>query len=48
MAMTALGLDTNASKFKGVGMAPIYLATALFVWLIFGGYGITRLVMGAA
>jgi uncharacterized integral membrane protein (TIGR00698 family) len=47
MAMTALGLDTNASKFKGVGMAPIYLATALFVWLVLGGYGITRLVMGA-
>ncbi|MCB9989726.1 MAG: YeiH family putative sulfate export transporter [Rhodospirillales bacterium] len=43
MAMSALGMETNAAKFKGVGLRPIYLAAFLFVWLIFGGYGLTVL-----
>jgi uncharacterized integral membrane protein (TIGR00698 family) len=47
MAMTALGIETNASKFKGVGLAPIYLALALFGWLVGGGYVVTRVLMGA-
>lgn len=42
MAMSALGMETNASKFKNVGMKPIYLATILFVWLIFGGFAIVK------
>ena len=42
MAMTALGMETNVKKFKGVGMKPIYLAFILFIWLIFGGYFITK------
>ncbi len=47
MAMTALGIETNASKFKGVGMAPIYLALSLFAWLVGGGFVVTRVLMGA-
>lgn len=42
MAMCALGIETNISKFKGVGMKPIYLALILFGWLTCGGYLITR------
>jgi len=45
MAMTALGMETNINKFKGVGMKPIYLAAILFVWLIFGGYFIVKLAL---
>jgi uncharacterized integral membrane protein (TIGR00698 family) len=43
MAMSALGMETSFEKFKKVGMKPIYLATILFIWLIFGGYYITKL-----
>ncbi len=42
MAMTALGMETNVKKFKGVGLKPIYLALILFIWLIIGGYFITK------
>lgn len=42
MAMSALGMETNASKFKNVGMKPIYLAGILFLWLIFGGFYIVK------
>ena len=42
MAMTALGMETNVKKFKGVGMKPIYLAFILFIWLLIGGYFITK------
>jgi len=43
MAMSALGMETSFDKFKKVGMKPIYLATTLFIWLIFGGFYITKL-----
>jgi len=46
MAMTALGMETSVSRLKGVGSKPFILAAALFVWLLFGGYGITRMLMG--
>jgi uncharacterized integral membrane protein (TIGR00698 family) len=46
MAMTALGLETHMNKFKGVGLGPVYLALFLFIWLIFGGYFITKLFLG--
>ena len=46
MAMTALGIETNMSKVKGVGLTPIYLATGLFLWLIGGGYFFTTLLSG--
>jgi len=45
MAMSALGMETSFDKFKKVGMKPIYLATILFIWLIFGGFYITKLSM---
>lgn len=38
MAMSALGMETSIEKFKNVGMKPIYLASILFLWLIFGGF----------
>lgn len=37
IAMTALGMETNMSKLKGVGLKPFYLAALLFVWLIVSG-----------
>lgn len=42
MAMTAMGMETSVDKFKGVGMKPIYLASILFLWLIFGGFYIVK------
>jgi uncharacterized integral membrane protein (TIGR00698 family) len=45
MAMTALGLETNVSKFRGVGLTPIFLAFVLFAWLVFGGYIFTLLLL---
>ena len=44
MAMTALGMGTIFSKFKGLGLAPIYTATTMFVWLVLGGFVVTKLV----
>ena len=38
MAMSALGMNTTIDKFKNVGLKPIYLASVLFLWLIFAGY----------
>lgn len=48
MAMTALGMETSIDKFKGVGLKPIYLAMILFIWLIFGGYYITKFAISLA
>ena len=45
MAMSALGMQTNFKKFKQAGLKPIYLATILFFWLVFGGFYITKLSM---
>lgn len=47
MAMTALGMGTRFSKFKGLGLAPLYTAGAMFIWLLIGGFIITKLVVGA-
>lgn len=44
MAMSALGMGTVFSKFKGLGLAPIYTATAMFLWLTIGGFIVTKLV----
>lgn len=38
MAMAAIGIETNLNKIKGVGLKPLYLATALFAWLMGGGW----------
>ncbi len=44
MAMTALGMETNVKKFAGVGLKPIYIASILYLWLILGGYFVTKFV----
>jgi uncharacterized integral membrane protein (TIGR00698 family) len=44
MAMTALGMGTVFSKFKGLGLAPVYTATIMFVWLVIGGFIVTKLI----
>lgn len=42
MAMTALGAETSIDKFKKAGAKPFILATLIYVWLIGGGYAMTR------
>ncbi|WP_456323840.1 YeiH family protein [Hydrogenimonas sp.] len=42
MAMTALGMETNAGKFKQAGIRPILLALLMFAWLIVVGYFVTK------
>ncbi|MDQ6951535.1 MAG: YeiH family protein [Mariprofundales bacterium] len=45
MAMTALGMETSLNKLKGVGIKPFILAAILFVWLLCGGYMVTRIML---
>ena len=45
MAMTALGVGTALKRFRGFGLAPLYTAGAMFVWLVVGGFVITKLVV---
>lgn len=45
MAMTALGIGTVFSKFKGLGLAPVYTSALMFAWLLLGGYFITKWVV---
>ncbi len=42
MAMTALGAETSADKFRQAGAKPFLLAGGLFVWLVVGGYFLAR------
>ena len=42
MAMTALGTDTSIAKFRQAGGKPFALAGLLYVWLLAGGYYITK------
>ncbi len=44
MAMTALGMGTIFAKFKGLGLAPVYTAGSMFIWLVGGGFIVTKLV----
>ena len=44
MAMTALGMGTIFSKFKGLGLAPVYTALSMFIWLVVGGFVVTKVV----
>lgn len=44
MAMTALGADTSIDKFKAAGAKPFVLAFMLYLWLVFGGYFITKYI----
>jgi uncharacterized integral membrane protein (TIGR00698 family) len=45
MAMTALGMGTIFAKFKGLGLAPLYTAGAMFAWLVVGGFLVTKFVV---
>ncbi|OQX50262.1 MAG: hypothetical protein B5M46_00875 [Epsilonproteobacteria bacterium 4484_20] len=45
MAMTALGMGTIFSKFKGLGLAPVYTALSMFVWLVVGGFVVTKVIV---
>lgn len=45
MAMTALGAETSFDKFKQAGVKPFVLAGLLYVWLVFGGYGLVKLLV---
>jgi uncharacterized integral membrane protein (TIGR00698 family) len=45
MAMTALGMGTIFAKFKGLGLAPLYTAGAMFLWLVIGGFIVTKFVV---
>jgi len=44
LAMAALGIETDFVKVKQIGLKPLYLSAFLFVWLIGGGYALSRLV----
>jgi len=44
MAMTALGMGTIFAKFKGLGLAPLYTAGSMFLWLVIGGFVVTKAV----
>ncbi len=45
MAMAAIGMETNLIKIKKVGLAPLYLASILFVWLTVGVYLLVKFVL---
>ncbi|MCM1504506.1 MAG: YeiH family protein [Muribaculum sp.] len=42
MAMAALGAETSVDKFKKAGAKPFVLAACLYVWLIGGGYLLSK------
>jgi uncharacterized integral membrane protein (TIGR00698 family) len=42
MAMCALGIDTTMEKFRSAGKKIIYMTSILFLWLVIGGYFITK------
>ena len=46
MAMTALGTETSIDKFKHAGAKPFVLAGLLYVWLVVGGYFVTKYLIG--
>lgn len=45
MAMTALGTETSFDKFKQAGAKPFLLAGALYIWLLGGGYLLTKYIV---
>ncbi len=42
MAMAALGAETSIDKFKKAGAKPFILAAFLYVWLLGGGYLLSK------
>ncbi|MRI58320.1 MAG: YeiH family putative sulfate export transporter [Epsilonproteobacteria bacterium] len=47
MAMTALGMETSVEKFKQAGAKPVALAALMAVWLMVGGYFVTKWTVAA-
>ena len=45
MAMTALGTETSIEKFKRAGAKPFLLAGLLYLWLLGGGYLLSRWIL---
>lgn len=45
MAMAALGMETSLAKFRAAGAKPFVLASALELWLVFGGVVLVRVLM---
>ena len=45
MAMTALGAETSIEKFKRSGAKPFLLAGLLYLWLLGGGYLLSRWIL---
>ena len=43
--MTALGTETSLDKFRQAGAKPFVLAGLLYVWLVVGGYFVTKYVV---
>ncbi len=44
LAMAALGIETNLTKVKQLGLKPLYLSLFLFIWLVVGGYALSQLI----
>jgi uncharacterized integral membrane protein (TIGR00698 family) len=44
MAMTALGMGTIFANFKTAGAGAFYSAFAMFIWLVVGGFVITKAI----
>ena len=42
MAMAALGAETSIDKFKKAGAKPFVLAALLYVWLLAGGWALSK------
>ncbi|WP_456431384.1 YeiH family protein [Nitratifractor sp.] len=47
MAMSALGMGTRFAKFKGVGLAPLYTALGMYLWLVIGGFVVVKVITGS-
>jgi uncharacterized integral membrane protein (TIGR00698 family) len=45
MAMTALGMGTIFSKFKDSGKKAFFTALIIFIWLVIGGFIITKTII---
>ncbi len=45
MAMTALGVGTAFKKFKGFGLAPLFTALTMYIWLVVGGFLVVKMIV---
>jgi uncharacterized integral membrane protein (TIGR00698 family) len=45
VAMTALGMNTRFKQFKALGIQPVLASLVMFIWLIVGGYFITKWIV---